>query len=216
MPWLLALSLASLAVALVLLRLRVGLRRVGRRTRTLAFLHPYCNDGGGGERVLWAAIRSLVSHPLFENRGWRIVVYTGDEASDAQIRHLAAARFGIEVPSCVHFVRLSLRAMTEAKYYPVATLVGQAVGSVLLAAEAVCRAPPDVLVDTTGLGGRLTPRQPHIHQMATDVSSCLLVPSFSHSFRLSLPLTPRLLFPAAAPGGCTPACGVRPLPHHLK
>jgi alpha-1,2-mannosyltransferase len=37
------------------------------------------------------------------------------------------------------------------KRYPVATLIGQAAGSLLLAAEAVLRDPPDVLVDTTGL-----------------------------------------------------------------
>ena len=26
---------------------------------TVAFFHPYCNAGGGGERVLWCAIRAL-------------------------------------------------------------------------------------------------------------------------------------------------------------
>lgn len=25
----------------------------------VAFFHPYCNAGGGGERVLWCAIRAL-------------------------------------------------------------------------------------------------------------------------------------------------------------
>jgi len=26
---------------------------------TVGFFHPYCNAGGGGERVLWVAIRCL-------------------------------------------------------------------------------------------------------------------------------------------------------------
>jgi len=26
---------------------------------TVGFFHPYCNAGGGGERVLWCAIRSI-------------------------------------------------------------------------------------------------------------------------------------------------------------
>ena len=26
---------------------------------TVGFFHPYCNAGGGGERVLWCAIRAL-------------------------------------------------------------------------------------------------------------------------------------------------------------
>lgn len=40
----------------------------------VGFFHPFCNAGGGGERVLWAAIRAT------QNR-WpnaKCVVYTGD------------------------------------------------------------------------------------------------------------------------------------------
>jgi alpha-1,2-mannosyltransferase len=34
-------------------------RRPRRKDKVFGFFHPYCNDGGGGERVLWAAIRAL-------------------------------------------------------------------------------------------------------------------------------------------------------------
>lgn len=40
----------------------------------VGFFHPFCNAGGGGERVLWAAIRAT-------QRRWpkaKCVVYTGD------------------------------------------------------------------------------------------------------------------------------------------
>lgn len=40
----------------------------------VGFFHPFCNAGGGGERVLWAAIRAT-------QKRWpkaKIVVYTGD------------------------------------------------------------------------------------------------------------------------------------------
>lgn len=40
----------------------------------VGFFHPFCNAGGGGERVLWAAIRAT-------QQRWpkaKIVVYTGD------------------------------------------------------------------------------------------------------------------------------------------
>lgn len=33
--------------------------RDGRQPLLVAFFHPYCNAGGGGERVLWCAIRTL-------------------------------------------------------------------------------------------------------------------------------------------------------------
>ena len=104
----------------------------------MAFLHPFCNDGGGGERVLWVAIRELLSHPDYATR-WRVVVYTGDAASDEEIRAHALARFGVVVPSSVVFVRLRLRILIEPKLYPVATLILQAIGSIVLAAEAMAR-----------------------------------------------------------------------------
>ena len=31
----------------------------GDTTHTIAFFHPYCNASGGGERVLWTAIRAI-------------------------------------------------------------------------------------------------------------------------------------------------------------
>ncbi len=146
-------GLVALFVALLpllLLRVRVwwALRR--RTQRTLAFLHPYCNDGGGGERMLWVTIRELLADSAVARWG-RIVVYTGDAASDEAIRAHALSRFGVTIPPSVEFVRLRGRGWIEQKRYPVATLLGQAVGSALLAAEAIARAPPDVLIDTTGL-----------------------------------------------------------------
>eukprot|EP00962_Isochrysis_galbana_P000413 scaffold113_cov96-Isochrysis_galbana.AAC.11 len=147
-----AVVLSVVAVAIVL-RLRVALAaRVASRTgrRVLGVLHPYANDGGGGERVLWVALRELVERQLLV--GWRVVVYTGDAATPDQIRDHAARRFGVTVPAQVEFVYLRSRLAVEPGCYPVATLLGQAVGSLLMAAEAVARAPPSVLLDTSGYG----------------------------------------------------------------
>ena len=142
----------GLALAVLVLRLRIWMVRSARNhRRTIGFLHPYCNDGGGGERVLWVAIRELIARKVADPADWRVVVYTGDRATDEEIRAHAVSRFGVQVPIGVEFVRLSLRGWIEAQRYPVATLIFQALGSVLLAAEAAWRAPPDVLIDTTGL-----------------------------------------------------------------
>jgi alpha-1,2-mannosyltransferase len=149
---LLLLGAAMLPLTLVLVvRLRIEVIRLTCRRRTLGFLHPFCNDGGGGERVLWVAIRELLARRVVDPADWRVVVYTGDRVTDDEIRAHALARFGVSIPSEVEFVRLSLRGWIEARRYPVATLVFQALGSALLAAEAAWRVPPDVLVDTTGL-----------------------------------------------------------------
>jgi alpha-1,2-mannosyltransferase len=40
----------------------------------IGFFHPYCTSGGGGERVLWTAIKALLDR--YENIV--CVVYTGD------------------------------------------------------------------------------------------------------------------------------------------
>ena len=52
-----------------------------------SFFHPYCNAGGGGERVLWCAVNAL--HEAYPRA--HVVVYTGDVGvSPAQI--LATAK----------------------------------------------------------------------------------------------------------------------------
>ena len=57
----------TFAIGLLLLRIwfQWKAKKIKReyRTRgiatTVAFFHPYCNAGGGGERVLWTAIRAI-------------------------------------------------------------------------------------------------------------------------------------------------------------
>lgn len=51
-----------------------GEERDGEWDGIVGFFHPFCNAGGGGERVLWAAVRAT-------QQRWpkaKIVVYTGD------------------------------------------------------------------------------------------------------------------------------------------
>jgi len=140
-----------LAAWLLVVRLRVALcLRAGRRRKVLGLLHPYANDGGGGERVLWVALRELVERRRVLD--WRVVVYTGDRVTPEQIRAHAARQFGIVVPAEVEFVYLRTRFAVEPGLYPVATLLGQALGSLLLVSEVIFRAPPSVLLDTSGYG----------------------------------------------------------------
>lgn len=53
---------------------------------SLGFFHPYCNSGGGGERVLWLMIASLLSSPDIAPR-INIVIYTGGDESSQAIIH---------------------------------------------------------------------------------------------------------------------------------
>lgn len=114
----------------------------------VGFFHPFCNAGGGGERVLWAAIRAT------QNR-WpnaRCVVYTGDhDANKETILSRVENRFNIRLHApTVAFLYLSTRHWVLASTWPHFTLAGQSVGSIIMAWDAFSLLVPDVFVDTMG------------------------------------------------------------------
>ena len=79
------------------------------RKRAVGFFHPYTNDGGGGERVLWCAVKAIQE----ETADLHIdcVVYTGDhDASPQSLAARALDRFGVNLihPPKVPSLSLSL------------------------------------------------------------------------------------------------------------
>ncbi|GAB6031760.1 asparagine-linked glycosylation protein [Chamberlinius hualienensis] len=144
-------TVLSLICALLFMTIRTLIRNRLRTSSphqtTVGFFHPYCNAGGGGERVLWCAIRALQT----KYSNVRCVVYTGDvSAPPEEILARAQNRFNIVLPRDVHFVYLSQRKWVEAATYPHFTLLGQSIGSMLLGLEALLKLAPDVYFDTMG------------------------------------------------------------------
>ncbi|KAK3100095.1 hypothetical protein FSP39_014700 [Pinctada imbricata] len=121
----------------------------GERTPVVGFFHPYCNAGGGGERVLWVAVRSIQrKYPDV-----RCVIYTGDtDSSGENILLKARQRFNIVLPhpGNVEFIFLKRRGMVEAEKYPIFTLLGQSLGSMVLGVEAILSFVPDIYIDSMG------------------------------------------------------------------
>ncbi|KAI9708058.1 MAG: asparagine-linked glycosylation protein [Bogoriella megaspora] len=114
----------------------------------IGFFHPFCNAGGGGERVLWAAIRAT-------QQRWPdalCVVYTGDHDVDkTAIIDRVRTRFNIHLhPPKVQFLYLSTRRFVLASTWPHFTLLGQSVGSLILAYDAFNLMIPDIFIDTMG------------------------------------------------------------------
>lgn len=130
----------------------------------VGFFHPFCNAGGGGERVLWAAIRATQLR-------WPeavCVVYTGDHDvnKDQIIKRVQVCytyfahstttnniqdRFNITLhPPTLHFLYLSTRHWVLPQTWPHFTLLGQSLGSIVLALEAFTLLVPDIFVDTMG------------------------------------------------------------------
>ncbi|KAH8295718.1 hypothetical protein KR018_005692, partial [Drosophila ironensis] len=114
----------------------------------VGIFHPYCNAGGGGERVLWCAVKAL--QQKYHNA--KVIIYTGDiDASPTAILDKAKNVFNIAVDNDnVRFVFLKQRHWIEAKNYPHFTLLGQSLGSMVLGLEALLKFPPDIFIDTMG------------------------------------------------------------------
>lgn len=111
-------------------------------------LHQSSNAGGGGERVLWAAIRAT-------QKRWPkaiCVVYTGDHETDrAGMIERVKDRFGITLhPPTLVLLYLSTRNLVLASTYPHFTLLGQSLGSIALAYDAFTLIVPDIFIDTMG------------------------------------------------------------------
>lgn len=112
----------------------------------VGFFHPYTNDGGGGERVLWCAVKAIQEEAPELN----CVIYTGDDATPESLAARAVRQFGVELPSLPMVVRLQKRYWVEATTYPHFTLIGQSLGSVVLGMEALNKFTPLIFFDTSG------------------------------------------------------------------
>lgn len=115
---------------------------------TVAFFHPYADAGGGGERVLWHVVSTMIDK-------WpsaRYTIITGDkDRTPAQILTKVKNRFGITIrEGRVTFVYLRLRFLIEASTWPRFTLAGQILGSMLLGVEAMIHCRPHLFFDTMG------------------------------------------------------------------
>ena len=114
----------------------------------VGFLHPFCNAGGGGERVLWAAIKA--TQKCWPNAV--CAVYTGDhDATKSTILERVEHRFNIRLhPPTVVFLYLHTRSWVLSSTWPHFTLLGQSLGSLLMGYDAFSLVVPDVFIDTMG------------------------------------------------------------------
>ncbi|GAQ82192.1 UDP-Glycosyltransferase superfamilly protein [Klebsormidium nitens] len=126
-----------------------GMKSMGveRRTKgSFGFFHPFTNDGGGGERVLWCAVKAVQEECPQSD----VIIYTVDMATPESLAARAADKFGVKLPQPLSVARLFRRSWIEAKSYPRLTILGQSLGSIVLAWEALNLFMPEVFIDTSG------------------------------------------------------------------
>ncbi|KAJ5583980.1 hypothetical protein N7450_006644 [Penicillium hetheringtonii] len=114
----------------------------------IGFFHPFCNAGGGGERVLWEAVRAT-------QKRWPkaiCAIYTGDhEVNKAAMLERVETRFNIHLHApTVILLYLTTRKYVVASSYPYMTLLGQSLGSLVVGYDAFTLLVPDIFVDTMG------------------------------------------------------------------
>ncbi|KAF8475059.1 hypothetical protein BDZ91DRAFT_712225 [Kalaharituber pfeilii] len=168
-----------------------------REALIFGFFHPFCHAGGGGERVLWTAIRATQArYPTAV-----CAVYTGDHDVDRQsMLDRVKTRFNIPLdPSRILFVYISHRSLVAPELYPHFTLLMQSLGSIPLVWSAFKHLVPDVFIDTMGypftypftkhLFGSKVPVGAYVHYptISTDMLSAL--PASDTSFRMRVKKT---------------------------
>lgn len=117
------------------------------------FFHPYANNGGGGEKVLWQAVQAT----LLEDQRNIVAIYVVNlDAEPLAILKKAADKFDVQGIDSKRVVFIYLRKFgkyIDGNYWKNFTLIGQLFGSALLGLEAIYELSPDVWVDTQGLPG---------------------------------------------------------------
>ncbi|KAF6170392.1 hypothetical protein GIB67_014322 [Kingdonia uniflora] len=140
-------ALVSALSAIIVRLILVVIKGRNNRSKVVGFFHPYTNDGGGGERVLWCAVKAIQE----ETTDLNCVVYTGDhDASPQSLMARAIDRFGVKLLHPPQVIHLCNRKWIEERTYPHFTMVGQSLGSVYLSWEALCKLTPLIFFDTSG------------------------------------------------------------------
>lgn len=118
---------------------------------TYAFFHPYPNNGGGGEQVLWMWINSL----LLKHRNIEIIIYTvpGCKMKETLVR--VRESFHIDLTPRIYqdkirFIPICTMKYIESYWYPIGTMICQSLASMLIAIECMIYCVPDYYIDTVG------------------------------------------------------------------
>ena len=89
------------------------------REISVAFFHPNCASGGGGERVLWTAIQVL-SEIVQSGLPIRVVIYTADPPREGYTNDLlihVQSRFSISISTSLPLQIVHLRDTAVGEYW---------------------------------------------------------------------------------------------------
>lgn len=139
-----------------------NLHQTKKMAHTVAFYHPFCLSGGGGERVLWCLIEKLIKM-TDSDRILNITIYSSTPSPPlAELSQMLLRSFNLTINFTPPSINLAFIAVPEAQAllsntsYPRFTMIGQSIGSIKLLNRALATQAktsvsfPDVYIDTTG------------------------------------------------------------------
>lgn len=141
------------SIILIILVLTCRISNIGfsKDSSTYAFFHPYPNNGGGGEQVLWMWINSL----LLKHGNIEIVIYTVPGCNMKETLVRVRDSFHIDLTKGVNqnkirFIPIYTMKYIESYWYPFATMICQSLVSMLIAIECMIYCIPNYYIDTVG------------------------------------------------------------------
>jgi alpha-1,2-mannosyltransferase len=118
----------------------------------VSFFHPHAAGRGGGERVLWAAVDGLLDREDIKS----IVIFSldTDRVKILRDRHETFNLKSKPSDSKIIFKKLYFSTLLEPRSYPIATIFGQSLGSIIVLLSGLLTISlahwPDVFIDSTG------------------------------------------------------------------
>lgn len=135
----------SITISWIFIRILLGLRK---KKGEVSFFHPFANDAGGGEKVLWFTVKAALQSGVKN-----ITIISGPESPSQLIKH-AEEVFGIGFPndteSLIKVINLKSRFLLKPSLYPRLTILLQSLSAIILAFETLLKHTPNVLVNTSG------------------------------------------------------------------
>jgi alpha-1,2-mannosyltransferase len=133
-------------------RIRAATKRRYSDAYVISFLHPFCNDCGGGEKVLWMMVKKLYQEGT--NKKIKINILSCIKDSLESITKNLNERFDIELKDKasnvidLEIIRLKHGSLLKPRGF--FTMFLQIIGQIYLAFEIVTKTSSDVIIDTTG------------------------------------------------------------------
>lgn len=126
------------------------------KKRTVSFIHPKCADCGGGEKVLWLMVKSLLDYNSTNpNTSIKINIICSVKDTASSMLNSLYTKFGIDLTSHqsnfvndVELVRVKCSALEPSPYL---TMLFQIINQFVFAYDILTNVHSDVFIDTTGL-----------------------------------------------------------------